>query len=78
MIPPILRNIYKYNSTNFSFQDIFDAVESAVQDADGEVQMESPLGSHDELWSEDCSYLNKIQNFQLIALCKTLHKENNI
>eukprot|EP00092_Neocalanus_flemingeri_P023443 GFUD01025420.1.p1 GENE.GFUD01025420.1~~GFUD01025420.1.p1 ORF type:complete len:206 (+),score=44.78 GFUD01025420.1:99-716(+) len=28
-------------------EDIFDAVESAVQDADGEVQMESPLGTHD-------------------------------
>ena len=27
-------------------QDIFDAVERAVEDAAGEVQMESPLASH--------------------------------
>jgi len=27
-------------------EDIFDAVERAVEDADGEVQMESPLASH--------------------------------
>jgi len=30
-------------------EDIFEAVQRAVQDADGEVQVESPLGSHDEL-----------------------------
>ena len=30
-------------------KDIFDAVQAAVQDAEGEVQVESPLGSHDEL-----------------------------
>merc|ERR1712142_1039761 len=30
-------------------EDIFDAVQAAVQDAEGEVQVESPLGSHDEL-----------------------------
>eukprot|EP00090_Calanus_glacialis_P047432 TRINITY_DN9846_c0_g1_i4.p1 TRINITY_DN9846_c0_g1~~TRINITY_DN9846_c0_g1_i4.p1 ORF type:complete len:203 (-),score=34.70 TRINITY_DN9846_c0_g1_i4:97-705(-) len=28
-------------------EDIFDAVERAVEDADGEAQMESPLASHD-------------------------------
>jgi len=30
-------------------EDIFDAVERAVHDAEGELQMESPLGNHDEL-----------------------------
>merc|ERR1719334_780864 len=29
-------------------EDIFDAVERAVHDAEGELQMESPLGNHDE------------------------------
>ena len=30
-------------------EDIYDAVEAAVHEADGELQVESPLGSHDEL-----------------------------
>ena len=30
-------------------QDIYDAVERAVHEADDELQVESPLGSHDEL-----------------------------
>ena len=30
-------------------EDIYDAVEAAVHEADGEVQVESPLGAHDEL-----------------------------
>ena len=31
------------------YQDIYDAVERAVHEADDELQVESPLGSHDEL-----------------------------
>ena len=33
----------------FINQDIYDAVERAAHEADDELQVESPLGSHDEL-----------------------------
>lgn len=43
-------NIFdKYLEMKHIVKDIFDAVQAAVQDAEGEVQVESPLGSHDEL-----------------------------